>query len=358
VTQNEFEPGLLKRRLETRRSRLGVPAMGVVAVSLEAGIRVAVTGERAAGSGVPVEFDDPWHLGSNSKALSAVLIVRLVRQGHLSWEDGIAPVLGRKVDRIARGWGKVGLRQLLGHCAGMRTNASTFTLLKLTGGGNRDGPADRLRYAEDVLRRPPFPVTDDQAEYSNAGYVVAGAMAEVRTGRPWRELMRTEVFQPLGLASAGFGPPGSRKALDAPRGHSPSWFGLGPPRPEKPDWGADNPPALDPAGRIHMSMADYGTFLLDQLEGLRGSGRILPEEDYRLLHSPVCNPAMALGWALSESGEPHHAGSNGMWYIEAALHPRQGTAVAVASNDGRVEHQRPAVLRLMAEIRNDLSEPG
>lgn len=358
MTQHEPDPGPLKDRLEALRSRLGVPAMGAVALRVGAGMRVAVTGERAAGSGVPVEFEDPWHLGSNSKALSAVLIVRLIRAGHLSWEDTLGPVLGRKVEGMARGWGRVGFLQLLSHCAGMRSNASTLTLLKLSGGRNRNGPADRLRYAEDVLRRPPFPVTEDQADYSNAGYVVAGAMAEVRTGRHWRDLMESEVFQPLGLPSAGFGPPGSMKALDAPRGHSPSWFGLGRPRPEAPGWGADNPQALDPAGRIHMSMADYGAFLLDQLEGLRGGGRLLPPEDYRLLHTPVCNPAMALGWALSESGEPYHAGSNGMWYVEAALHPREGTAVAVASNDGRVEHQRPSVLRLMAEIRNELSGSG
>jgi D-alanyl-D-alanine carboxypeptidase len=36
--------------------------------------------------------------------------------------------------------------------------------------------------------------------YSNAGYVVAGAMLEAAGGAPWEELVAREVFAPLGLS--------------------------------------------------------------------------------------------------------------------------------------------------------------
>ena len=89
-----------------------------------------------------------------------------------------------------------------------------------------------------------------------------------------------------------------------------------------------------------MSLSDYATFLLDQLRGPRGEGVLLPAEEYRRLQGPGCNPAMAYGWGISEDGTLRHAGSNGMWYAEAALWSDEGLAMAIVSNDGRVDHQR------------------
>jgi len=140
-------------------------------------------------------------------------------------------------------------------------------------------------------------------------------------------------------------------SLNALRGHTISWFGLGGLRAKAPNFGADNPPALGPAGRVHMSLSDYATFLLDQLRGPRGEGVLLPAEEYRRLQGPGCNPAMAYGWGISEDGTLRHAGSNGMWYAEAALWSDEGLAMAIVSNDGRVDHQRGAFLQFMEEVR-------
>lgn len=46
--------------------------------------------------------------------------------------------------------------------------------------------------------------------YSNLGYMVAGAMAEKKTGKSWEALMQEKLFKPLGMTSAGFGFPGTR----------------------------------------------------------------------------------------------------------------------------------------------------
>ena len=76
-----------------------------------------------------------------------------------------------------------------------------------------------------------WPTSDPAAQaeteflYSNAGYVIAGAMLEQVTGESWEELIRTEVFEPLGMTRAGFGAPGSADAVDQPRGHRAGLFG-------------------------------------------------------------------------------------------------------------------------------------
>ena len=45
--------------------------------------------------------------------------------------------------------------------------------------------------------------------YQNANFILAGAMLERCTGKAWEDLMTTELFQPLGITTAGFGAPGS-----------------------------------------------------------------------------------------------------------------------------------------------------
>jgi CubicO group peptidase (beta-lactamase class C family) len=47
-------------------------------------------------------------------------------------------------------------------------------------------------------------------------------MAETVEGTPWEELIRREVFEPLGIKTAGFGPPGhAGDVADEPWGHEP-----------------------------------------------------------------------------------------------------------------------------------------
>jgi D-alanyl-D-alanine carboxypeptidase len=346
-------PEVLGDAVERMREHLGVPGMGVVVVTHDGIIETAVSGERAVGSGVLLKRDDPWHLGSNSKAMAALLAARLARQDRLSWDSTVADLLGDRVERMADGWEGVTYQQLLTHCSGLPANAPTVTVLGLLG-EDRDGAADRLRYAANVLQKPPRTAPGTVATYSNAGYVVAGAMIEAQTGRMWRELVAEQVFEPLGLTSAGFGPPGSVDSLDTPRGHSPRWFGLGGLRAVAPDFGGDNPVALDPAGRIHMNLADYGMFLRDQLRGASGRGGLLPLEGYRRLQAPGCDPGMGYGWGITAEGDLRHAGSNGMWYAETIIWHDRKAAMAFVSNDGRVDRQRKAVLAFMDDVRQSL----
>jgi CubicO group peptidase (beta-lactamase class C family) len=58
-----------------------------------------------------------------------------------------------------------------------------------------------------------------QYEYSNVGYVLAGAIAERITGQAWEELIAKTIFQPLGMTSAGFGGLGTAGKIDQPWPH-------------------------------------------------------------------------------------------------------------------------------------------
>ena len=61
----------------------GVPALGVLVRQGEE-TRMAVVGQRRAGHDDPVRMTDPWHLGSDTKAMTATLVSILEQRGVLS----------------------------------------------------------------------------------------------------------------------------------------------------------------------------------------------------------------------------------------------------------------------------------
>ena len=56
--------------------------------------------------------------------------------------------------------------------------------------------------------------------YQNANFILAGAMLENHIGESWEDLITSELFQPLGMATAGFGAPGTPYDLTQPYGHT------------------------------------------------------------------------------------------------------------------------------------------
>ena len=111
-------------------------------------------------------------------------------------------------------------------------------------------------------------------EYSNLGFIIAGAIAEARTGKSWEDLIREQIFAPLGIKNAGFGPPGTpgqdRSTLGTSRTRPGKLDALDPANPD-----GDNPPALGPAGTINIALKDWLLFAQDQLDGVHGRGKLL-----------------------------------------------------------------------------------
>ena len=174
--------------------------------------------------------------------------------------------------------------------------------------------------------------------YSNAGYAVAGVMAERVTGEAWEDLMQRMLFEPLGMASAGFGAPG---VIDEPRGHVVGWLLT---TPMEPGPAADNPPAIGPAGIVHCSLPDWAKFIRAHLRGERGGSGLLKPESFVRLHTPPPGGDYALGWGVTESAAEgrclSHAGSNTMWFVQAWLALDKDYAVLVATNVGGTGGER------------------
>jgi D-alanyl-D-alanine carboxypeptidase len=327
----------------------GSPAIGTARWK-EGDVMVRAAGLRESGSNVSVTTEDLWHIGSNTKSMTATLIARLVERGDIAWEDTIGQRLGSHIANIDPAYADMTFLHLLSHRAGIVANVDQPSMLSFMNEGvaGRPMPEQRLDYSTRVLTVPPSNRPGSTMLYSNAGYVVAGAMIEQATGESWEDLMHREVFEPLGMESAGFGAPGGAEDIDQPRGHRSSLTGLVavPPGPF-----ADNPPVMGPGGTVHLSLTDMALYLGAHVEGQTGQGGdYLSADSWRRLHAGPFGGDYALGWGLRGSMFLH-AGSNTMWFAQFIVMPDENLAIAIVFNDGSSAAQQTVIRELVGLMR-------
>jgi CubicO group peptidase (beta-lactamase class C family) len=304
-----------------------VPALAAAIVTRDGVQAIGAVGVRKFGATIQVTTNDLWHLGSDTKAITATLIARLVEKGLLHWESTISEVFPDLAASFQPDFTNVTLLHLLSHRSGIQANLD-WSELSRTG----EVREQRVKAVREGLSRPSQQPTGYL--YSNLGYVIAGAMAERVTDKSWEELMRNEIFQPLGMHSAGFGGLGTPGELDQPWGHTKT---NRPTRNNGPT--ADNPPVLGPAGTVHCTLSDWARFIADQLRGLNGDGALLKPESYHMLSKPPFGGDYALGWGVADrewaGGKAlNHCGCNTMYFANAWLAPERGFAILVCSNLG------------------------
>lgn len=327
----------LQKTLEEARTTANLPAVaGIVAIDGKIEAEAAV-GVRALRLPPEVTLDDRWHLGSDTKAMTATMIAKLVEGGVLSFDDTVAMVFPGIAPYMNLGTRDITLAQLLSHTSGLTplVGPNELPLFHAVIKNESGMRAQRAAVAAYYLRQKPASARGEFS-YSNLGYVIAAAMAEERTGMSWEDLIERYVWKPLGIENAGFGPPGKSGRYDQPLGHTlvrNRLVGVDPSRDV-----ADNPPALAPAGTVNMSLRDWLKFAQDQLDGEHGRGKLLKQETYKRLHTPVTkNYAMGWGVILDKEGAPSlltHAGSNGYWVAEVRILPKRNAITLVTTNSG------------------------
>lgn len=333
--------------LEATRQEIGVPGMALAVWRDGRIVAEAAAGERALGSGVPVEPSDRFHIGSIAKPFTAALVARLVERGVVTWDDSIGERLGPAI-AVGEAYRDVTLAQLLAHRGGIPSEGrrgGTARLARIP-----DLTGRRLAAAELMLGAGPA-VAPGIYLYSNYSYVIAAAMIEQATGRPYEVLLEEEVLAPLRLGSAGFGAPGAAGTLDAPWGHAPpGWDRVGPIPPHS--GVADNAAFLRPAGGLHISMRELALFGADQLRGARGEpGTLLRPQSYRFLHRRLPT-GYATGWALGPRGELFHDGTNLRWFALIRVLPAENLVIAIAANAlGEEGRTRNGVWRFSERLR-------
>ncbi|MGJ8725368.1 MAG: serine hydrolase domain-containing protein [Roseibacillus sp.] len=288
-------------------------------------------GLRKLGDKTPVTIDDKFHLGSCTKPMTATLTAALIEDGILEWDTTISDALKNKM-RIHRDFREVTVEQLLAHVGGLKTNCPPNIWRKaFQDQGRIPASEQRLNFVKALLKEKPDYEPNSKTEYSNQGYAVVGVILETLAGKPWEDLLRERVFEPLDMKSAGFRAPGTKDKVDQPWGHQGK-------KAIEPGPDADNPDAVGPAGTVHASIGDWAKFAHFHLE--RKPGKVLKKaESFDKLNSTLENSGLhgVGGWIVHDQKQfGGHAlqmtGSNTMWYALLWIMPGRGKAILVTTN--------------------------
>ncbi|MEC7231317.1 MAG: serine hydrolase domain-containing protein [Planctomycetota bacterium] len=287
-------------------------------------IQVAAHGLRKSKSQVAITAGDLVHIGSCTKAMTATLAARYVDRGLLRWDSTLEEVLPELASAVHEGFRAVTLLDCLTHTAGVPANCSSWFAH-----GKLPLVKRRLALAETNLADGPEREIGKEYEYSNLGYMLAGCFLERVGEGTWEELIAKDVFGPLGMTSAGFGPPNTKDEVDQPWGH----VFLGGVALHRQ---SDNPEALGPAGRVHLTVEDWSRFALQFTEAAAaadtGDTPFLSADSRATLVEVRAN-RYACGWGVMGTGEAiRHSGSNTMWYATVHVRPEDGLAYFAVVN--------------------------
>lgn len=140
---------------------------------------------------IPNNLDTKFNLGSMNKMFTSVAIAQLVQSGKLSYDSTLAKVLPEYPNKEVAA--KITVHHLLTHTSGLGD------FFKPEFFQNREkyrNPKDYFPiFANDPLRFEP----GKSWSYSNAGFIVLGAIVENASGQNYFEYVRDHIFKPAGM---------------------------------------------------------------------------------------------------------------------------------------------------------------
>jgi CubicO group peptidase (beta-lactamase class C family) len=334
-------------------SRYALPALAAAVVRNGELIASGAVGTRRAGTNSPVAIDDRFHIGSDTKAMTALIAAMLVEEGRIRWTSSVSEVFPELAATMVHDLRDVTLEQLLSHTSGIPSDTEAQDKLVQQSFTQEKLNLDELRYwvIKQLVTQPLQATPGTQFAYANMGYVLAGAMLERATGRTWEELVVERVFGPLQLKTAGLGPQSTLGRVDAPLGHEPRQGDTAKPLLAGP--GGDNPEVIGPAGTAHMSVLDFARWAdWNAGRGSRGPALVKPDT-LRKLHAPVIEmpvkpdappgtPSLGrygFGWVTMSLPFSHapflfHGGSNQMNLASIFVQPEHDFAMVMMTNIG------------------------
>lgn len=293
--------------------------------------------------------------GSISKSVTAVLMMRLLDEGVIGLDEPIerylpafASVKDRRVDAQP-----VTFRHLASHTAGLIREPQWPVAVV--------GPIELWdkRIVESLPLTAYDTVPGARYQYSNIGFGTLGLALAKAAGRPFMEMVRTEVLEPLGMTGSEFVVAGAKLEARLAAGYVIGQDG-------SIDGGQ---PAREHAGRgykvpnggVYSTVADLGRFM-GAMSGVPGL-RILSEESRQealSIQTPE-NPNRGYGLGFSvqidEQGRKiaSHGGSVAGYTAHMAFDPEARIGVVLLRNYGRGStNLGTATQGLVAQLRSSI----
>lgn len=259
----------------------------------------------------PVTAHTPFSLASVSKPITATALMTVVRKGKIDLDRPIDDYLGGP--RLTGRGGdpsQATVRRVASHTAGLPVHFRFFAE-----GARRSSFEETLARYGFVLQPP-----GTAFRYSNLGYRLLERTLEVATGEPFAEVLRREVFAPLGMRDAILVTSENDGSGLAPR--------TGADGEVLPYYSSEHPGGSD----IYASANDLARFAAFHLGALLpGQEEILDRRAREQMRRPLTPRGnYGIGWVVEEGGSVvGHTG--GMPGTRAALYLMPDRKLAVAT---------------------------
>lgn len=274
-------------------------------------------------TGEPLQLEDHFRVGSLTKTMTAVTVMRLVDQGRLSLDDHLSQYVGG----VANG-GRITIRQLLG----MRAGVYDFTAnqrMKDRWWSALGMPWTPSQTIGVIRRGAPQYAPGTQGRYDNSDYVLLGRIIERVTGRDAADVIHDEVVVPAGLTETSLpqttGMPGPFR-----RGYTLLPDG------RLRDTTVINPDVPWTAGMVVSTMADLHTWSVVLASGDLLSPAMQAEQTRgtRLEGPGHAGDSYGLGLGMNTAGWRGHTGYVYGYNTAMYTKPSTGTTIVVTGNNG------------------------
>ncbi|HEX2532458.1 MAG TPA: serine hydrolase [Chitinophagaceae bacterium] len=226
--------------------------------------------------GIQHEPGDLFQIGSVTKQFTAALVMQQVEEGRLSLQDRLS-----KFYPAYPNGDKITLEHLLSHTSGIFNYTNDAKLMQ----GSVTRPITEEAMLATFRDKPLDFEPGAQWNYSNSGYMLLGYILQKVTGKPYEQLMRERILQPLGMQHSGFnfaGLSGDRKS----KGYFRLSGGKGLAAPV-----VDSTFSFA-AGALYATVGD-----LYRWERGISTGKVLKPESWKKVFTPVRNH-YGLGWEI------------------------------------------------------------
>jgi len=147
--------------------------------------------------GIPNRIDTKFNLASVTKMFTAVAVAQLVERGRLSYEDTVGALLPDYPNKaVAQG---VTVAQLLSHTSGMIGGRALAEKTTEPQSARMLAP-----WIETFVNEPLSSAPGQHFDYSNAGYILLGAIIEKVSGQNYYDYVREHVFKAAGMKDTDF----------------------------------------------------------------------------------------------------------------------------------------------------------
>ena len=328
------------------RIAYNIPEISYAVIDSKTIFEISALGKHSTELPDKATFNDRFHIGSNTKAMTAFIIAKYVEKGKLKWTTKFFDIFPEWKDNSRVEYYKITLQDLLSHRARILPfqgdNDPTIPDFKGT------KQAKRKSFGKFVLTLNPVDIDSIHIfSYSNADYTLATLMLEKVTKKSWEQLVEKVFNQDLKL-NVKLSWPENQKTKDT-WGHSFENDKLIP-VPSNTNYHLD---FTEPAGDINIKLKDFVKFIQLNLQGLKGNNNYLTAKTYQFIHKGIDN--YSLGWYnIYENGKElsTHSGTAGTYYTLVHIHRIKGKAYIIFTNSFSQDTQE-GVRLLMRKLKEN-----